>query len=202
MRAFCEPPNAAPSSRMISIGKHEQEEDVCPPAKQAAQVGGGDRECLHRATSLPMRVNASAPGDRRRTRASPRPARAPPTAPRRRSCSRMPRRNHACGVSEAERGQHSARLGDREERAAEHAEHERDHRLPGLGLIGRARERRNERHHACRREHAGARSGSPRRARCPSARRAGSGSPARARPCSRHPSTRLVSSLPASTAPR
>jgi hypothetical protein len=68
----------------------------------------------------------------------------------------IPRRNQACGRGEAECCEQAAGLRDGEERAAEHPEHEGDHRLPRLGPVRRARQRGDERHHRGRGDHAGA----------------------------------------------
>ena len=106
-------------------------------------------------TSANARIAAAGP--------STAPAPAPPVR------FSMPAQEPGLRRREAERRQQPARLRDGEERAAEHPQHQRDHRLPRLRLVGRPRERRHERHHRGRGEHARRRSGSRRRAGCPSA---------------------------------
>ena len=115
-----EPPNAAPSSRMISIGSTKRKKTFGPPAQQPAQLDRRRSRAPSSARSASPRARTPARRRPRRTRGSPRPARATALAPAPPARFSSPRRNHACGVSRLSAASSAARLRDREERPAEH----------------------------------------------------------------------------------
>ena len=186
--------DAEPRRRATAKGRAEQQDDehrqdeqkehVRPPAKQPARIRARDRDHLHRATSRFARVKATPPVMSANARIA---TTGPSTALAPGSTGKVPDASQEPGLwgGEAEHRDQAARLRDREERPAEHAEHEGDHALPRLRLI-RASARMSQR--APSRPWRRARSAAIRRATpsgLPQSPRGGSVSRPRARPCSR-----------------